>query len=141
MGKKLIPQLTEFQAKELEFNYRHSKNHALRQRCHIVLLKSQGHSSKYITTLSGYPKHQGTINTWVNRYKDLGITGLKNAPGQGRHAILNKEDHELKVKEIVKSERQRLSKAKFLIEQELDLKMSEKTLIRFLKTLVEPISE
>lgn len=141
MGKKLIPQLTEIQTKELEFNYRQSKSHALRQRCHIVLLKSQGHSSNYITSLSGYPKHQGTINNWVSRYKTLGINGLKNNPGQGRKAILNREAHELKVKEIVKSERQRLSQAKFLIEKELDLKMSQKTLTRFLKTLVGSISE
>lgn len=141
MGKKLIPLLTEIQIKELDLNYRQSKNHALRQRCHIVLLKNQGHSSKYIASLSGYPKHQGTINGWVSRYESLGIAGLKNKSGQGRKKILNKESHELKVKEIVKSERQRLNQAKSLIEKELDLKMSKKTLTRFLKTLVGSISE
>lgn len=141
MGKKVIPQLTEVQIAELELNYRKSKNHALRQRCHIVLLKSQGHTSKHITSLNGYPKHQGTINSWVNRYVASGITGLMNISGQGRRAILNKENHELKVKEIVKSERQRLTKAKDLIEKELDLKMSKKTLTRFLKTLVESSNE
>lgn len=141
MGKKLIPELSEIQIKELEFYYRQSKNHALRQRCHIVLLKSQGHSSKYISLLSGYPKHQGTINGWVIRYKALGIAGLKNKSGQGRKKILNKEAHEVKIKEIVKSERQRLNYAKSLIETELAIKMSKKTLTRFLKTLVGSINE
>lgn len=141
MGKKSIPQLTEIQIKELEFNYRQSKSHALRQRCHIILLKSQAHGSKYITALSGYPKHEGTINGWVNRYEALGIAGLKNKSGQGRKTILNKETHELKVKGIVRSERQRLNHAKYLIEKESDLKMSKKTLTRFLKTLAGSISE
>lgn len=81
MGKKLIPQLSEVQLKELEHNYQNSKNHAFRQRCHIILLKNQGHSSKYVTLLQGYPKHQGTINGWVSRYEVLGIAGLKNKLG------------------------------------------------------------
>lgn len=52
MGKKLIPQFSEIQTKELDLNYWQSKNHALRQRCHIVLLKNQGHSSKYIASVA-----------------------------------------------------------------------------------------
>jgi transposase len=141
MGKKLIPILTDIQLKELEKCYRESKNHALRQRSHIILLKSQGHSSKYISTLSGYPSHQGTINGWVSRYLDKGIAGLKNKLGQGRKKIINQEAHEAKIKEIVKTERQRLTYAKSLIEKELDVKMSKRTLTRFLKTLAGSISE
>jgi transposase len=141
MGKKLIPQLSQQQLSELDYTYRHDKSYALRLRCHLVLLKNQGHSSKYITTIKGYPQHQGTINSWVNRYEAFGLPGLKNKSGQGRKAILNKEAHQLRVKEIVESERQRLSHAKSLIEKELDLKMSKKTLTRFLKTLVGSISE
>ena len=76
-----------------------------------------------------------TINNWVSRYEKDGIDGLKNKSGQGRKQILNKEAHEAKVKEIVKSERQRLDYAKSLIEKDLDVKMSKKTLTRFLKTL------
>ncbi len=141
MGKKLLPLLSDLQLKELENCYRTSKNHALCQRSHIVLLKSQGHTSKYISTLSGYPSHQSTINGWVRRHLEKGISGLKNKLGQGRKKILTKEAHEAKVKEIVKSERQRLTYAKSLIEQELSVKMSKKTLTRFLKTLEGSINE
>lgn len=135
MGKIRIPIFSEVQIQELENGYRHGKSHALRQRCHIVLLKQQGHSSKHITSLKDYPKHQSTINNWVTRYEKLGITGLKNKHGQGRKSILNPVLHRQKVEEIVKSERQRLDYAKSLIEQELDVKMNKKTLTRFLKTL------
>lgn len=140
MGKKRIPQLSEAEIQALENAYRHGKSHAIRLRSHLVLLKNQGHSSKYISTLKGYPKHQGTINNWVSRYEEFGLEGLSNKTGQGRKKILNKEDHELKVKEIVKSERQRLSYAKSLIESELDVQMSKKTLTRFLKTLAVSIN-
>lgn len=135
MGKIRIPTFNEVQIQELENGYRHGKGHALRQRCHIVLLKQQGHSSKHITSLKDYPKHQSTINNWVTRYEKLGINGLKNKHGQGRKSILNPVIHRQKVEEIVKLERQRLDYAKSLIEKELDVKMNKKTLTRFLKTL------
>jgi transposase len=135
VGKIRIPIFNKVQIQELENGYCHGKSHALRQRCHIVLLKQQGHSSKHITSLKGYPKHQTTINNWVTRYEQFGIIGLKNKQGQGRKSILNPAIHRQKVEEIVKSERQRLDYAKSLIEQELDVKMNKKTLTRFLKTL------
>jgi transposase len=141
MPKKLIPLLSDTAVKELEFTYRNSSSHVLRQRCHIVLLKSQGYSSKHISELQGFPSNQVTINHWIYCYQDLGIDGLKNKAGQGRKSILNKEIHEVKVTEIVKSERQRLDYAKSLIEKELDVKMSKKTLIRFLKTVAVSLNE
>lgn len=140
MGKKRIPQLSEASIKELEHSYRHGKSHAIRQRSHIVLLKSEGYSSKAISQLKGYPKREDTINNWVSRYEAFGLAGLKNKSGQGRKKILTKEAHETKVKDIVKSERQRLNHAKSLIENELDVQMSTKTLSRFLKTLAVSIN-
>lgn len=141
MGKKRIPQLSNEQLKELHHFYMNGASHSIRQRSHMILLKSQGHSSKYITTLSGYPQDENTINNWLSRYELFGIEGLKNKAGQGRKRLLNKTAHEATVKEIVKSERQRLDNAKLLIENELDIKMSKKTLTRFLKALAEPINE
>lgn len=141
MGKKRVPLLSQENLDELNYNYINGLSHSLRQRCHIILLKSQGHSSKYITTLSGYPQDENTINNWLKRYELSGIDGLKNKPGQGRKKILDKAVHETVVKEIVKSERQRLNNAKSLIENKLDIKLSKKTLTRFLKKLTEPINE
>lgn len=135
MGKKRIPNLSAEQVKELNHLYTNGSSHKIRQNAHIILLKSQGHSSKYITTLSGYPKFEVTINFWLTRYESLGISGLKNKAGQGRKKILNQATDETIVKDIVKSERQRLSHAKSLIEKELDVKMSKRTLSRFLKRL------
>lgn len=141
MGKTHIPLLTPSQISELEEGYKKGKTHVIRQRCHIVLLKQQGHTAQQIAALKGYPKHQGTINTWVSRYEKLGMKGLKNKEGQGRKAILIEDIHRTEVEEIVKTERQRLNYAKSLIETKFDLKMSKKTLTRFLKTLAVSTNE
>jgi transposase len=135
MGKKLIPVLSSEQKKELETTYRHGTSHAIRIRAHIILLKAAGHSSKYIVSLPGYPNQQNSVNDWVKRYESEGISGLKNADGQGRKPILNPVSHEEKVKTIVQSERQRLDYAKTLIEEDLGVQMSKRTLTRFLKRL------
>ena len=140
MGKTHIPVLTSSQISELEEGYTNGKTHVIRQRCHIVLLKHQGHTAQQITALKGYPKHQGTINAWVSRFEKIGIKGLKNKKGQGRKAILTDDKHRQSVEEIVRAERQRLEYAKSLIETKFDLKMSKKTLTRFLKTLAVSIN-
>ena len=129
------------QINELEEGYRSGKIHVLRQRCHIVLLKLQGHTARQIAVLKGYPKHQGTINNWVSRYEKLGMSGLKNKKRQGRKPILDKETQRETVEKIVHSERQRLNQAKALIEKTLQVSMSKKTLTRFLKVLAVSTNE
>ena len=141
MGKTHIPQLTPLQINELEEGYKNGKTHVLRQRCHIVLLKLQGHTAKQIAALKGYPKHQGTINNWVSRYEKVGMSGLKNKKGQGRKPILNKETQRETIEKIVQLERQRLNQAKALIETALQVRMSKKTLTRFLKVLTVSTNE
>jgi transposase len=135
MGKKRTPKLTNAQEQELHNVYVSGLSHKIRQNAHIVLLKSQGHSAKYISTLSGYPKHPSIINSRVTRYELEDVADLKNRPGQGRKPILNQDAHEDTVRELVKTERQRLTHAKSLIENELELFMSKRTLTRFLKRL------
>lgn len=139
MGKKRIPILSAEQLQELKNCYRNSTSHAHRTRSHIVLLKHQGWSSKEISLIPDYPT-QSTVNNWLTRYEKDGILGLKNASGQGRKKLLDPLLHEQKVKDIVKKERQRLNVAKDILEKDLNIKFSKKTLIRFLKKLTEPIS-
>lgn len=137
MGKKRIPLLDSVQFEELTDLYMNGANHKIRQNAHIILLKSQGHSSKYITTLMGYPKYEVTVNSWLSRYEKYGIAGLKHKAGQGRKGILNVETDEAIVRQIVQSERQRLTHAKSLIEEKLGVQISRTTLVRFLKRLTD----
>jgi putative transposase len=138
MGRKLEVNLTVAQREELEKGYRTGKSHAFRQRCRIVLLKSEGVFSKTITEIVDISS-ENNVNTWVKRYltsySTEGIKVLHNKSGQGRKAKLDRSGDEAKVRERVKSDRQRLSKAKELLEADLDKKFSLQTLRRFLKNL------
>lgn len=125
--------LSSEQRAALESGLRCNKSHAFRQRCHLVLLKSEARSSKEV---SGILKiNEASINNWLTRYEAEGMAGLETKPGRGRKPILDPVADLEKVREAVVQERQRLSQAKLLIEQELNKEFCVKTLRRFLKKL------
>lgn len=117
----------------LKKGYETGKSSAFRKRCHLVLLKSEGRTSKDVGLIIGL--HEISVNNWLTRYESNGITGLQTRPGRGRKPILNKEQDEEKIKAQIKQERQRLKVAKSCIEEELNKSFSLMTLKRFLKNL------
>jgi transposase len=140
MARNKIPKLSDAEKVALNNGYLHGKTAVFRMRCHIILLKSQGYISKTIADLHGYPT-QTSINSWVNRYLEHGISGLSNKKGQGRKAILNPALHGEQIRKSVQAERQRLNVAKEELETELSKEFSVKTLQRFLKKISVPITE
>ena len=69
---------------------------------------------------------------WFNRWEWGGLTGLANAKGQGRPAILQPADQE-RVEIAVRANRQRLKDVTAVLRQELGKDFSALTLKRFLK--------
>ena len=67
MGRNLKITLTATQRLELETTYRSGTSHALRQRCRMILLKSDGSATKNILPVVGI-KSENEINKWVKRY-------------------------------------------------------------------------
>jgi len=139
MGRKILSiELSVSQREELESGYRNGKSHTFRQRCRMLLLKHSGLSSKEISPIVGI-KSQNQINHWIKRYEDLyselGIKALHNEPGQGRKPILDLEKDKEGVRQAVEAERQRLSQAKRLVEEQTGKTFHLKTLKRFLKNL------
>lgn len=133
MGKTRTISLTAAQRAELEQGYKNGSTHAFRKRCHIVLLKSEKRSSKDVGQIVGM--HEIPVNNWLTRYENEGINGLKTKAGRGRKPILDLNDDAEKVRQVVKAERQRLGRAKEILENELGKEFSRKTLKRFLKNL------
>ena len=132
-----IVELNDDEKRALQQGYKYSSKASFSRRCHIILLKNQGRSSKEIAEIFGTTDQP--VNNWVKRFLAEGISGLKTKPGQGRRPIFDKEKDAEKVKLIVKKERQRLKLAKQELETELDKKFSIPTLTRFLKLLAAPI--
>lgn len=138
MGRVLKITLNDQQRAALEHGYRHGKSHPFRQHCQIVLLKDQGHQAKEIAALLGC--HPNTISLWLHRFQDQGIDGLRIKPGRGRRAILSESKDATTVRQAVRQHRQRISLAKAELEAALGKAFSQRTLVRFLKSLTADIN-
>ena len=133
MGKIRVIELTTQQQTALEEGYKSGTSHSYRQRCQLVLLKSEGRSSNEVGQI--IKMNQVSVNNGLSRYQIAGLRGLLTKPGRGRKLVLDLQQDAPKVRQAVEQERQRLSQAKLLLEEELNKQFSLKTLKRFLKNL------
>lgn len=130
--KRYIKNLTESQIEELELGYKYGENNLFRSHCQAIILSSQGHSVQELMKI--FQCRKNTIYDWFNNYESQGIQGLRIKKGRGRKAKLQEENTAL-VKEKIEENRQKLALAKAEIEKELNKKLSQSTLKRFLKNL------
>ncbi len=138
MGRTIKIELTNEQRAELEDGYRQGATHVFRKRCHMVLLKADKRTSADVAEIVGMCAQ--TVNGWLWRYKQAGITGLETQPGQGRRAILQLATDAAAVRLAVTAHRQRIAQARAQLEERLGKQFSEKTLRRFLKNLTADIN-
>lgn len=85
-----MPEFTREQRRELMFYMKAGDCPRFRVRCHSVLLKSEGKTSKeirYITGLSNV-----LVMSWVRRYQAMGIEGLKTLSGKNRKSSKSRQD-------------------------------------------------
>lgn len=122
----------------LEHLYKTDSNHCVRQRCKMVLLNSEGYSAKAIAVILS--SNMASVYNWLKRYTGDGISGLRTKQGQGRKPILE-EAHLSIVRAAVEQERQRLSQARQIVEENIGKKMSNETLTRFLKVITAVTNE
>jgi len=137
MGRVNTPLLTAPERSDLEAGFKLGDSHCFRNRCHVILLKAEGRSSKDVGMIAGMSHI--SVNSWVTRFKCEGISGLLNKPGQGRKPLLTGADKD-SLLASVKSHRQRLQTAKAEWERESGKSVSSSTVRRFLKVLVEDIN-
>jgi transposase len=137
MSRVNTPQLSNRDRLLLESGLKKGASHCFRSRCHVILLKSEGRSSKDVGLITGIS--HVSVNSWVKRFKTEGISGFRNKPGQGRKPVLDSEDKQ-GLLEAVKSHRQRLQTAKAEWEASRGKSISDSTLRRFLKVLTEDIN-
>ncbi len=138
MGRTIKIELTDEQRAALEDGYRHGGTHVFRQRCQMVLLKADNRRAVDVAEILGVSAQ--TVNGWLWRYKQAGLTGLKTQPGQGRRSILRETEDAAAVRSAVANHRQRIALARTELEDRVGKRFSEKTLRRFLKNLAADIS-
>jgi transposase len=130
--------LSSEQGKALKQGYETGKSHAYRQRCQMLLLKSEARSSREVAAILGCCEM--SVNNWLKRYEAEGIPGLHTKPGRGRKAILDVHKDAAKIKEVVQANRQRLSVATAELEEALEKQFSQKTLERHIKKVIAVIN-
>jgi transposase len=138
MGRVNTPVLTSVQRKELETGLQKGKSHSFRMRCHSILLKSEGRTSKEVGSITGMS--HVSVNSWLRRYKSEGILGLSTKPGRGRKPILNPAEDKAAILEAIKANRQRMRTAKAEWEEKSGKSVSDSTFKAFLKSLADDIN-
>lgn len=139
MGRVNTPTLSESGKLALEQGLKMGKTHAYRTRCQVILLKSTGRKSVEVGEITGMT--YVSVNSWVKRYIDSGIDGLKTKPGRGAKPKINKETDKDLILESVKVHRQRVQTAKAEWEEKSGKSVSLSTLKTFLKVLTVDINE
>lgn len=138
MGRVNTPELTDTARSFLEAGYHTGERPAFRKRCHVVLLKAQGRTSRDVGLITGMS--DVSVNSWVRRYVDEGLDGLHTRAGRGRKPVLVKGQDDALVLEKVKSHRQRLGTAKAEWEKETGRSVGTTAFKSFLKSLVDDIN-
>lgn len=138
MAQIKVITLSPEQQTELEHAFRTSHSAAFRQRCQIILLKSQRRSSLAVAGIVGCCEM--VVNNWLARYEQAGLASLHTKPGRGRKAILQAETDLVLVRQAVRGNRQRLRVAKADLEEAVGKSFSDKTLRRFLKDTLHAIN-
>jgi transposase len=138
MGAIKQLKLSNEQRSELDEGYRTGKSHAYRQRCQMLLLKSEERSSAAVAEILDCC--EVVVNSWMKRYQAEGMAGLHTKPGRGRKAILDEVNDAAKIREVVQANRQRLSVATAELEEALEKQFSQKTLERHIKKVLVAIN-
>ena len=138
MGKIKRIELSETERHKLEIGYKEGQTHCYRMRCKVILLKSEGLSSKQIGERVGMTEI--SVNNWIKRYHQEGITGLETRKGQGRKPIMDCSDEEA-VRKAIENDRQSVNKAREAWQNAVGKEASESTFKRFLSALAQDISE
>jgi transposase len=137
MPRIMVLMLPNAERSALEKAARHGPSYSFRLRCQAVLLKTDAQNKR---TSLAIAKQLGccemSVNDWLKRYQQEGLTGLKVKPGRGRKPILNKETDLAAVRLAVQGSRQRISLAKAELQQQLGKEFSAQTLKKFLKKTV-----
>ncbi len=136
--KKKFVELNEVEKTTLQEGMKNHQAHLFRERCHCLLLSAEGYEIKGLAAV--FPVSQMTIYNWLRRWEKGGISGLKDLAGRGRKPILQAADLP-QVKARVQENAQQLKIARHQLKEELGREFSEKTLRRFLKSLVADIRD
>jgi len=87
---KYVAPLREDEIQTLHDMHRYHPSRRARMRAHSLLLSHQGYSIPHIAHV--YQVDRRSVSTWIDRWQTMGLVGLSDKPGSGRHPLLNDEE-------------------------------------------------
>lgn len=129
---KFVASLTEAEITTLSDLLKYGPNYRYRQRAHMVLLSNKGYMINDLSDIFGLDRDN--ISIALDRWKDLGIVGLRDAPGKGRKEKLS-SDYKNKIIDWVENNTPRSIKEILnYISEVLNIDVSEDTIRGLLKS-------
>ena len=107
-------------------------------RCRSILLKSEGRTSKEVAAMT--EMCEMSVNNWLARYRQDGISGLQTKAGRGRKPVISEKEDKEAILSAIKANRQRMRTAKAEWEAASGKKVCANTFKAFLKSLADDIN-
>lgn len=123
-------ELTETESRELSYLYKNSPYVVERKRSHCLLLSSSGKNINELCSI--FQVSRLTVTNWFNRWESDKKAGVLLRAGRGRKKKLADLDIEL-IKEYVQAHCRNLNAVVALLKEKHGIRVSKKTLQRFLK--------
>lgn len=97
-------------------------------RCRVLLLKSQGLTSKEVGVQTEMTHI--SVNSWLKRFEVEGIKGLETRPGRGRKLLMDYSERKA-VRRAIENDRKSVKKAKEARQQASGKEATENTFRAF----------
>ena len=112
--------------------YRQSRHHAVRQRAHCILLRSQGKRVPELVEI--FSVSRKTIYNWFETWERRSMAGLYDRTGRGRKPSFTPEQQE-QIRQWSQEHPQQLKQVLEKIKAAWEIEVSQKTVTRVLKRL------
>jgi transposase len=112
--------------------YRQSRHHAVRQRAHCILLRSQGKSVAQLLDI--FPVSRKTLYNWFEAWETRSVAGLYDRAGRGRKPTFTPEQ-QAQIGKWTQEHPRQLKQVLQKIKEQWGTDVSHKTLTRVLKRL------
>jgi transposase len=100
VATKFVSALGPAQVRSLEELAEGDPVRRIRMRAHGILLSARGSSVDEIARI--YQVHRDTVSSWLDRFAQLGVDGLRDKPRSGSPSKLDAQEKEV-VKELLKA--------------------------------------
>ena len=110
--------------------YTLSKKHETRQKAQCVLLSNKKVGINQLVEI--FDVHLNTIYNWLDSWEDEGILSLYHKKGQGRKPLLG-NIKEQEIRDLLVENPKQLKKVISQIAEKHEVKISKRTLIRYIK--------